>query len=416
MKKEALVIKFGGTSVGSGKAFIRAAKIVADEAKTRPTAVVVSAMSGVTDTLLGHVGTTGSSGRMTRRASERTPTVAAREGLSELHRTLYTRHLIAAREAVAEAHFPNVERRVLALLGELMEKMSDEGMASDTRAAEVATHGERLSAEILAGAIKSLGVDASVAEDPIATESEADGEADICPDATRERCRRNVAPILDGGSVAVVPGYVGRSPEGGITTLGRGGSDLSATALGRGVGASEVWIMTDVDGVLSADPRLVPDASLMPKLSYREARLFAELGAKVLHHKTMEPVADAGIEVRVGNTFNPGCDGTRVSGIEDGEGVRCVALRRELRFEVPCASGKKSEAAMVVGIGVPSSDDLSRGRRSLRKAGIPVLHSGSAPAGLVFSVSEEHAEAALRTLHDSLVAGRERSLAGEAVA
>jgi aspartokinase len=171
--------------------------------------------------------------------------------------------------------------------------------------------------------------------------------------------------------------------------------------------------MTDVDGVLSADPRLVPDAALMPKLSYREARIFAELGAKVLHHKTMEPASEAGIEVRVGNTFNPAQPGTLVSDIEDGEGVRCVALRRELRFEVPCVNGRKSEAAMVVGIGVPSSEDLSLGRRSLRKAKIPVLHSGSAPAGLVFSVSEEHAENALRTLHDSLVG---RSLAGEAVA
>ncbi len=406
MKKETLVIKFGGTSVGSGEAFIRAAKIATGEAASRPTAVVVSAMSGVTDALLGCVGKTG-------RMNGWIPAGATREhSLSELHRSLYARHLIAAREAVAEGHFPEDERRVLKLLGRLMEKISDEGISDEARAAEVATHGERLSAEILAGAIKSLGTGAAVAEDPIATESEIE-EADICRDATRARCIQNVSPILACGSVAIVPGYVGRSPEGRITTLGRGGSDLSATALGRGIEASEVWILTDVDGVMSADPRLVPTASLMPRLSYREARLFAELGAKVLHHKTMEPASEAGIEVRVGNTFNPAQPGTRVSDIEDGEGVRCVALRRELRFEVPCANGRKSEAAMVVGIGVPSADDLSVGRRSLRKAGIPVLHSGSAPAGLVFSVSEEHAEAALRTLHDSLVG---RSLAGEAVA
>lgn len=410
MKKETLVIKFGGTSVGSGDAFIRAANIAAGEAASRPTAIVVSAMSGVTDALLAHVGT---KGRKKGRMNGWIPSGATREhSLSELHRSLYTRHLIAAREAVAEGHFPGVERRVLKLLRRLMEKMRDERTSDAARAAEVATHGERLSAEILAGAIRSLGAGASVAEDPIATESEVE-EAEVCRDITRERCIRNVAPLLAGGSIAVVPGYVGRSPEGRITTLGRGGSDLSATALGRALGASEVWILTDVDGVMSADPRLVPTASLMPRLSYREARLFAELGAKVLHHKTMEPASEAGIEVRVGNTFNPGCDGTRVSDIEDGEGVRCVALRRELRFEVPCANGRKSEAAMVVGIGVPSADDLAAGRRSLRKAGIPVLHSGSAPAGLVFSVSEEYAEAALRTLHDSLVG---RSLAGEAVA
>lgn len=403
MSKKPLVIKFGGTSVGDGKAFIRAAAIAAGEAKSRPTAVVVSAMSGVTDALLE------CAGRMAGRAS----TGATREGLPELHHALASRHLTAARAAVAEEHLPEIEERILDLLGRLVEKMGDEGIPPDARAAEVATHGERLSAAILAGAIKSLGVDAAVAEDPIVTDSDAEG-AEICPELTRGKCGGSVAPILDRNAVAVVPGYVGRSPEGRITTLGRGGSDLSATALGRAIDASEVWIMTDVDGVLSADPRLVPEASLMPKLSYREARIFAELGAKVLHRKTMEPVADAGIEVRVGNTFNPGCDGTRVSGIEDGEGVRCVALRREVRFEIPCANGRKSEAAMVVCIGVPGADDLSLGKRSLRKAGIPVFHAGAAPAGLVFAVSEERAEETLRTLHDSLV-GREEP-AGEAVA
>ncbi|MBA2691656.1 MAG: aspartate kinase [Rubrobacter sp.] len=408
MKKNPLVIKFGGTSVGGGKAFVRAANIAADEAMSRPVSVVVSAMSGVTDTLLGHVGAAKAAGRMNGSTNE-----THEDSLAALHDSLYARHLAAAREAVSEEYLDGVEARILGHLGRLAERMNDPEASDAARAAEVATHGERLSAEILAAAIRSLGVESAVARDPIAVESEANTEAEICPDTTRERCSRNVAPILDGGSVAVVPGYVGRTPSGKVTTLGRGGSDLSATALGRGIGASEVWIMTDVDGVMSADPRLVPDAALMPKLSYREARIFAELGAKVLHHKTMEPASEAGIEVRVGNTFNPECDGTLVSDIEDGEGVRCVALRRSLRFEVPCANGRKSEAAMVVGIGVPGSDDLAAGRQSLRKAKIPVLHFGNAPAGLVFSVSEEYAEAALRTLHDSLVG---RSLAGEAVA
>lgn len=402
------MIKFGGTSVGDGAAFVRSAEIVADEAKVRPVAVVVSAMSGVTDALLDYAATT-------ERMTERTSTGATREGsLAELHRALHARHLTAAREAVSEKDLPEVEERILDLLGRLLEKINDEEIEAEARAAEVATHGERLSAEILAGAVKSLGIEAAVAEDPIVTDSEF-SEADICPRRTRERCISSVSPLLEKGVVAVVPGYVGRTPAGRVTTLGRGGSDLSATALGRGIGASEVWILTDVDGVLSADPRLVPDAALMTRLSYREARTFAELGAKVLHHKTMEPAADAGLEVRVGNTFNPGCAGTRVSGIEDGEGVRCVALRRGVRIEVPCANGRKSEAAMVVCIGSPDGEDLSRGRRSLGEAGIPLLHAGAAPAGLVFAVSAEHGEEALRTLHGALVR-RESTLAGGAVA
>lgn len=403
-----LVMKFGGTSVGDGAAFSRAARLVAGQAEKRPVAVVVSAMSGVTDALLGYV--EGAAG-----TGSRTSTGATREGsLAELHRSLSDRHLAAAREAVTAEYLPEVEGRIPALLRSMLESLGREHVSEQARRAEVVVHGERLSAAVLAGAIRSLGVSAEVAGDPIATDS-GFSEAEIDTARTRERCMRHVAPILDGGAVAVVPGFVGRSEEGLCTTLGRGGSDLSATALGRALGSSEVWILTDVNGVLDADPRLVPDASLMDRLSYREARIFAELGAKVLHPRTMEPASEGGIEVRVASTFNPACDGTRVSGIEDGKGVRCVALRREMLIEIPCASGRKDPAAMVVCIGSPGREDLARGSRSLRGAGIPFLHAGKAVAGLVFVVPAEHAEEALRTLHETFVR-EEKTYAGEVVA
>jgi aspartate kinase len=197
-----------------------------------------------------------------------------------------------------------------------------------------------------------------------------------------------------------------------VTTLGRGGSDLSATVVGRALGALEVWILSDVDGVLDADPRLVPDARLMPRLSYREADLFASLGAKVLHPRTMEPAREAGMQVRVRNTFAPERPGTLVSGFEDGPGVRCVALRR-LAIEVPCGDGYESASAMVVGIGTPESGDLARGRRCLRDAGIPLLHAGHAAAGLVFVVKGSEGTEALRALHRGLV---DRASVGEEVA
>ena len=201
----------------------------------------------------------------------------------------------------------------------------------------------------------------------------------------------------------MVPGYVGRSPEGLPTTLGRGGSDLSATVLGRALGSSSVWILTDVDGVLDADPQLVPDATLLPRLSYREASVFAELGAKVLHPKTMEPASETGMEVVVRNTFDSGSGGTRVSGIEDEPGVRCVALRSGLAVEIPCTQGREGKTSMVVCIGSPEKNDLTRGAASLRKAGIPLLHSGFAPAGLVFMVNDTAGPEALRVLHGSLI-------------
>jgi aspartate kinase len=400
-----LVIKFGGTSVSDGARFSRVARIASEAARGRPVAVVVSAMSGTTDTLIGYADVT--TGR-----TSRTLTGATREGsIAELHRTLSERHLRAAREAVSPAHLPEVEERLLILLDQLVKALNAPVENPAARRAGIAVHGERLSAEILAGALRSAGTPAAaVTEDPIATNAGFDG-AHVDPVETERRCSRYVAPLLREGIVPVVPGYVGRSPEGEPATLGRGGSDLSATVLGRTLGSSEVWIMSDVDGVLDADPRLVPEATLMPRLSYREAGLFAALGAKVLHPKTMEPASEAGIEVRVRNTFNLDCAGTRVAERKDGGGIRCVALRRRFAVEAPCAPGHKRRAAAVVGIGVPTDEDLARGLRCLRKAEISTLHAGLATAGLVFVVGAEAAEDALRTLHAGLLSPAEEVVA-----
>ncbi len=394
-----LVIKFGGTSVGDGARFARAARIAAEAALERPVVVVVSAMGGTTDTLL-------------RQA--RMPAGEAEGAVVELYRALAARHLEAAREAVDEEHRPAVEERVLGLLDDLVEAVRAPSERPKARRDRIAVYGERLSAEILAGALKSQGKPAAVTEDPIATDANF-GEAEVDAAATRERCELHVQPLLDGGLIAVVPGYVGRSPQGAPTTLGRGGSDLSATVLGRALGSEEVWIMTDVDGVLDADPRLVPGAALMPLLSYREAGTFAGLGAKVLHPRTMEPASEAGIDVFVRNSFAPEGAGTRVTGFEPGPGVRCVALRPHVPVEIPCAGGRESHAAMVVCIGSPDDEDLARGLRRLREAGIPPLHFGIAAAGLVFLVPARSGVDALRVLHAGLISPA-RKLAGEEVA
>ncbi|WP_166175142.1 aspartate kinase [Rubrobacter tropicus] len=389
MSENPLVIKFGGTSVGTGAAIGRAARIAAEAARERPVVVVVSAMSGVTNLLLGHaaVGAT-----------------ADGSAAEHLRASLAERHLRAMGEAVAPERQPEVEGRVLRLLDELVETAGRPAESVKARRAGIAVFGERLSAEIFAGAVAGAGVPGGVVgADPIATDRRFD-EAEVDVAETERRCSRYVAPVLEDGAVAVVPGFVGRAPDGSPTTLGRGGSDLSATVLGRALGSSEVWIMSDVNGVLDADPRLVPDATLMPRLSYHEAHTFAGLGAKILHHKTMEPAAEARLDVLVRNTFAPETPGTRISAdFADGDGVRCVALRRKVPMEIPCANGRRSETAMVVCIGSPSEADLKLGLRLLRKAKIRFLHAGFASAGLVFVVNGEQGEDALRLLHGSLV-------------
>jgi aspartokinase len=161
--------------------------------------------------------------------------------------------------------------------------------------------------------------------------------------------------------------------------------------------------MSDVAGVLDADPRVVPGVALLPRLSYREATLFATLGAKILHPKTMEPASEAGIEVFVRDSFDPASPGTRISDRGYEEGLRCVALRRDLAIEIPCTQGRERRVASVVCIGTPEDGDLARGTRCLKEAGIPPLHAGVSGAGLVFFVSNEAGEEALRTLHAGLI-------------
>jgi aspartate kinase len=404
-----LVIKFGGTSVGGGDEFVRAARIAAEAAESRPVAVVVSAMSGTTDTLLGYARVSSGWVGQTLMAQTREASV------SELRRALAEQHLRAAREAVAPDRLPEIEGRIVDRLGGLEEAIEAPSDNLRARRDEIAVYGERLSAEILAGAIGAQGAPAAAVEaDPIATDANF-GEAEVDVDSTRERSARYVTPLLEGGQVAVVPGYVGCSPAGRPTTLGRGGSDLSTTVLGRALGSGEVWIMSDVDGILDADPRLVPGASLMPRLSYREAGLFAGLGAKVLHPRTVEPAEEAGIEVYVRNTFAPEGAGSHVTGFDPGSGVRCVALRQNVAMEIPCTDGREGRAAMVVCIGSPDEEDLGRGRRCLREAGIPVQHFGIAAAGLVFVVTAEVGLHALRALHAGLIPPKGR-YAGEEVA
>ena len=411
--------------MGDGDAFLRAAKIAADTAYERPVAVVVSAMAGTTDALLGVARATAQS---TSGETSRTPNDVTREGavreaaLSRVHRALADRHLRAAREAVPVELLPEVEGRIHELLWALIEAVDAPAESLAAREDAIVSLGERLSACILAGAVSGLGAPAAVAfDDPIATEGNF-GEAEVLAGETRSRAQKYVRPLLDEGLVAVVPGYVGVGPDGEVTTLGRGGSDLSATVLGRALGSEEVWILSDVDGVLDADPDLIPSAALIPRLSYREAGRFASLGAKVLHPRTTEPASAAGIEVRVRSTFNPSSEGTLISYREGGPGVRSVALRRglsishappEVAEDAFCVLGADTDGlniltdgagvAAAVCIGAPTDGDLLAGLRCLLEANVRPLFAGNTSTGLLFAVAEEDAETALCALHGGLI-------------
>jgi hypothetical protein len=272
MKSKLQVMKFGGTSVGDASCIARAVQIVARAARENGVVVVVSAMTGVTNRLVEAATRAGSGDEQ------------AGAGLIEALRSQH-HDALAALVPAGEAR-SEIARRIGETLAEGQRLFEGTALLREVtpRALDsISSLGERLCAPIFAGALSELGVSgvAIDATELIVTDS-YHGGAEPLMDVTRERCGARLRPLLKENAVPVVTGFIGATREGMLTTLGRGGSDYSATILGAAMGADEVIIWTDVDGVLTADPRLVPDARTIPEISYREAAELAYFGAKVL--------------------------------------------------------------------------------------------------------------------------------------
>jgi aspartokinase/homoserine dehydrogenase 1 len=322
MKRPLQVMKFGGTSVGDAACMQRVAKIVADASKEGPVVIVVSAMGGVTNRLI----------QAAQNCKAGKPEAAEsifgalrqqhEQAINELIGDTDRRGRIAARLVKL---FAEGERlcQGTALLGELTPRTLD----------TISSLGERLSAPMVAGALEELGVkgEAVEATELIVTDS-YHGGADPLMSETRDKCEGRLRAALNRGVVPVVTGYIGATRSGDLTTLGRGGSDYSATILGAALDAGEVIIWTDVDGVLTADPRLVPEARIIPEISYREASELAFFGAKVLHPKTLSAVVHAAIPVWIKNSFAPERVGTKItpSGRSNGGGVKALTAIRDV--------------------------------------------------------------------------------------
>lgn len=298
-----LVMKFGGTSVGSPKAIKQAVDITRTARAQFPGVVIVtSAMAGVTNLLLAGAD------------------AAARGEMHTVHHAateMRDKHYTAARTIIPDPGFAmqlqaEIETLITTFVS-LCQAVGVLGEATPRALDAIAALGERMSMRLLAAALNANGVPAQPIDSAqlIVTDNRFQ---DALPDfsATTSRTRAGLLPLLEKGLVPVVTGFIGATSNGITTTLGRGGSDYSAAILGAVLPAREVWIWTDVDGVMSADPRLVPDARTIPSLTFREVGELAYFGAKVLHPKTIRPVIEAGIGLRVCNTFNPAHPGTRI--------------------------------------------------------------------------------------------------------
>ena len=318
-----VVQKFGGTSVADPEAIRRLIEIVraARTRDARGPAVVVSAMSRVTDGLLGVADSAGAS--------------HLAEALSKTQ-LIRERHIATARELVSGPALDPLVSQINAELDDLTDVIKALAVLREVSPRTldvVAAIGELLSSRIIAAALTSAGVDAEWvdARQVIVTNNEHTRATPLGKE-TNARLRSIVGPILDSGRVAVLGGFVGATLAGHTTTLGRGGSDYSGALVGAGVEASEIQIWTDVDGMLSADPRVIKRAKLVDHLSFAEAAELAYFGAKVLHPSTILPAVEQNIPVRILNSLKPAAAGTLITGAGSStrKGLTGLASKRDV--------------------------------------------------------------------------------------
>jgi aspartate kinase len=296
-----IVMKFGGTSVQDAEAIDRAATIVKSRLPQKPI-VVVSAMAKVTDQLLTMARAAGSGDR---------------KAALKLSRSLRERHYNTAGELLGTALFTQFHSDLGAefeALDELLRGIAAVGELTPRTTDHVAAFGEVLSSRIVKAAFAARDIDAELADSRkcIVTDSTHTRAAPLMQE-TREKLQAKVQPLVGKSRVPVMGGFIGATKGGVTTTIGRGGSDYSAAIIGAELGAERIEIWTDVDGMMTTDPNLCPEARRIKLISFDEAAELAYFGAKVLHPATVLPAIQKNIPVYILNSRNPGCEGTRIA-------------------------------------------------------------------------------------------------------
>ncbi|MGH9721392.1 MAG: aspartate kinase [Bryobacteraceae bacterium] len=380
-----LVMKFGGTSVGSADRMRVAAGISACERRSRPVVVVVSAMSKVTDLLLDAM---------------RHAEAGDRAGLDGCLRTLQDRHAEACHELLPPPKREAALAGIHALIGEFQRITGGMLMLNERpprSVDEAVAIGERLSALLISAYLESQGTRAVAmsGSDVIVTDA-VYGNASPLMDATRANARKNLLPWLESGVMPFVTGFNGATAGGRATTLGRGGSDFSASILAAALDASELWIWTDVDGIMSADPRLVPEAAVLSAVTYNEAAELAYNGAKVLHPRTLAPLVERQIPVWSKNSFALEKPGTKIVARLDRvlHGARAVTSTAK----VALISMEPASAALI------GTQLMGRALDAMARANVEVLalSSSSFRQSFCFLVRSEELAAAMQALEAAL--------------
>jgi aspartate kinase len=298
-----LVMKFGGTSTGNVNALNHAADIVvAQNGEWDRMVVVVSAMEGVTDMLIDCA-------EQSLARDKGNYQVIIDELRNKLNAVVWP---IFAGDQSYEQLIVLIDSRIQELTN-ICQRIQLQGKSSPRDMDEIAAIGERINVYIFSALLSNRGIrcQAIEATDLIVTDDCYQAASPI-QNETDARVNAVLPPLFAKAIIPVVTGFIGATPNGTTTTLGRGGSDYTAAILGKSLNADEVWIWTDVDGVMTADPGLTPGARLIPEISYSEVYELAYLGAKVLHPKTILAASEANLPLWVKNTFNPQCEGTKI--------------------------------------------------------------------------------------------------------
>ena len=323
MKK--IVMKFGGTSVASGENIRYVANLITNYVSQGYTIVaVISALEGVTDKLI--------------EASEQAKK-GNRNYIYEFKKEIIEKHLTATRKAVENKPIrEEIEQTLKTTIDELEKVLTGiiyVGELTPKSRDYVLSFGERLSTSIVWGTLRDLGLNAQYytgKDVGIVTDSNF-GEASPLMNVTKHQVKEKIEPLLEKGIVPVVTGYIAATQDGVNTTLGRGGSDYTATIIGAALDVDEVWIWTDVDGLMTSDPKIVSSAKKMPELSFQEATEMTIFGARAMHPRALEPAMEENIPVRIRNVFNPENLGTLIveeQRIKPGDIVKAITLVKDV--------------------------------------------------------------------------------------
>ena len=399
-KVKKIVMKFGGTSVATGDNICRVAKIVAGSVKKdQRVVVVVSALAGVTNQFVEEA-------TQAEKKDEKQ--------IQEFTQRLVKKHVATAAEAIKnksiQKEVEQVIRKTISELEKVLTGICYVGEITPKSRDYVLSFGERLSAPIVWGALRDIKLQAQCftgKEAGIVTDANF-GEASPLMNVTIHQLKEKIGPLLEKQVIPVVTGYIAATQDGVVTTLGRGGSDYTATLLAAALAADEVWIWTDVDGLMTADPKIIPSAKMLPELSYQEAAEMAIFGAKAMHPRALEPIMRENIPARIRNVFNPENPGTLIANTKTArrtDVVKAIALIKDAAMvnisgagmvgapgsyaKIFDVLGKNNVNVMMISTAVSEANISLIIRRSLLGRALSTLEIALLGRGLISEVTAE---------------------------